>query len=1229
MSASQLNYGDELKKYINNYFYALKNQYIPTYELHLKYKNQIIESMKNDYKTVMAGGGGTGIKMSRFQITMNKLINDYEKESETLKEARDFINQIDNNYEQVDKINDLMTKTAKQLKDGNLTKLDYNVSFKKKNIIKSIEIDLGRVEKLTVGVPKAGQEYAELRDKYDGMKTMYKNLNAMYDQIYSKGDSNFDFIGAKIETIPSIQIKILEMATDPTVKEIAQKYNYNTITEMDINKMMHPFSNYINKPYLQLLSKLPGSMEYNTTMFDNLTNAKLSSINGGFKHRGGNDLTLEEIIELQKVLDECKREVEKYYLNENGILKHIQFLIAHATNIMSPGKGSILVNYVSRNNINNYKSVIHTLFTKHNYIPLYSSFRTSIIKTQSFLLFIEKVLEYFEKNAVDTHFEEGKKLCQYMFVSLIDMMTYPDLLEGVMLYNYVTPLLDQYAAELMPIVMVSVRINNIPYIKGNEIIDLKKYYKDRGISPEDSNKFNVYFDKNTIKTIYKDKYNKIIAEEEAKGKSVLFIRSANCETYLNSQKNVVNNHDHEAKHDDFAPQSAAAASVSAAALAALAPKEGEAPVGVEDANGITWFTFDRVYGESYASIDDIVTKELYGVLLKSGHGMMFLSRGYSGSGKTYLLFGKGAEVKGIIQAAISKVQQDIDYITVRVYEFYGLGIPYSYYWKDAEGNVAIDKLAMWLIQSKIDNNMTFQNFEVFDAADIARFINNEIPGQNTHIRIDKDKFDNLENLINTITDHRIRGSGGYSKKKDSSYIDEFNKRIKKTTNNEESSRSVMIYEFGFKFAEREELVPFIIADLPGKEKIFESFVKDKMTNVANFIKNGQVSPLLQHELAFGGAIMSPMDAVTFRGDNIYDTYCKFVEDAAKKIPNADVNSFGEYHNVYKTKFTHYTTFPGLSFDKPIKDNDYFRSSTKNSATNFEFFTNDTIKRFELFKKTGEDSEDIVFNKKNMAAAIIYDLIQNKRIKELYLLFKAVFEDNAGDILLAYEGYFIDENVVSLLKIITERNKKNDSNIDQILQHNFQTQEETDVLKKFINVRTYAYASDLLSDDSLQMVKCQGAEPVVNPTRDRGLKQIVGLTLNLLSKNEWLDDEKQNKTVNEVFDSYGFDLNSIKEISVFKQNRKTFTPTVANMTYYYNSYSKLHDADKLYTYKHCLMEEIMSASFKNKSLKKYVMFTVVSNNPKQDVHSNKPNGKCHPQADYIKIESGISRVLVDV
>jgi hypothetical protein len=181
-----------------------------------------------------------------------------------------------------------------------------------------------------------------------------------------------------------------------------------------------------------------------------------------------------------------------------------------------------------------------------------------------------------------------------------------------------------------------------------------------------------------------------------------------------------------------------------------------------------------------------------------------ITYGYSGTGKSYTLFGNGKSEKGLLQSAIEGIMSKKE-VYCRIYEIYGSGVKYPFYWCDSVS----EKCFVYQLNST--------------------------------------EF-NIENVVESTVDNVIKESGstnsilGYTKieaqkvqqffKKFNNIVDEIDQirkndstlRIRETPNNPVSSRSIIIYDLMIRVDT--ELVRLTVIDLPGREEIVETYTND-------------------------------------------------------------------------------------------------------------------------------------------------------------------------------------------------------------------------------------------------------------------------------------------------------------------------------------------------------------------------------------------------------------------
>ena len=118
--------------------------------------------------------------------------------------------------------------------------------------------------------------------------------------------------------------------------------------------------------------------------------------------------------------------------------------------------------------------------------------------------------------------------------------------------------------------------------------------------------------------------------------------------------------------------------------------------------------------------------------LSMGNGFMMLTFGYSGTGKTFTIFGK-KEIKddgtveparGILQSTLDEVEVADNEIYFRCYEMYGIGFPYANYWYDKIGENYDPKRTELLIHHQFTTdgeNLKPSRQHVFDDSTLKKF----------------------------------------------------------------------------------------------------------------------------------------------------------------------------------------------------------------------------------------------------------------------------------------------------------------------------------------------------------------------------------------------------------------------------------------------------------------------------------------------------------------------------
>jgi hypothetical protein len=241
------------------------------------------------------------------------------------------------------------------------------------------------------------------------------------------------------------------------------------------------------------------------------------------------------------------------------------------------------------------------------------------------------------------------------------------------------------------------------------------------------------------------------------------------------------------------------------------------------------YKFTYVFGEEFDN-SVLSTYMALNTLLTQKKSIAMITYGYSGTGKTFTLFGNN-EKSGMLQTTISRIK-GLSKGYLRIFEIYGRGFQYPFYWDQGNKNQFIYDYNIYVNDEKklslqADNSTTLINNDGFD-----NFINKPyteslvLEGNNIN-----NTLKNLENLVTEID--KVRKE---------------NKRIRETPNNIESSRSIIVYDFTFMIDDTP--VYFLIMDLPGRENIEKTYI-DNYVKVADvIIKDVNVNSLITNEIPY-------------------------------------------------------------------------------------------------------------------------------------------------------------------------------------------------------------------------------------------------------------------------------------------------------------------------------------------------------------------------------------------
>lgn len=279
------------------------------------------------------------------------------------------------------------------------------------------------------------------------------------------------------------------------------------------------------------------------------------------------------------------------------------------------------------------------------------------------------------------------------------------------------------------------------------------------------------------------------------------------------------------------------------------------PCDNKDINYVVKFNevFDSIQFKSNSVISKYMSLETQ---ISKSKGVMIITYGYSGVGKTMTLFGTENQ-EGILQSTLNNIR-DVGNAHMRIYELYGFGTQYSDYWKK-EDNIAQELIAYKL---KLTG-------DTFDISNVTNGINgpniNKYINDNNYYLIDKSVMEHVFKNFSTFIDKLDR-------------IRKANNRITSTPNNPESSRSIIVYDIQIEVKNKK--VPFVIFDLPGREEIIQTYVNTYLDKP--YIKKEKIDTIY-NKVLLASLALNPLATALIIPSIIYETVNKLDFESRRQI----------------------------------------------------------------------------------------------------------------------------------------------------------------------------------------------------------------------------------------------------------------------------------------------------------------------------------------------------------
>lgn len=286
-------------------------------------------------------------------------------------------------------------------------------------------------------------------------------------------------------------------------------------------------------------------------------------------------------------------------------------------------------------------------------------------------------------------------------------------------------------------------------------------------------------------------------------------------------------------------------------------------------------TFERIYSSHIFPDSDIISNYMsLAPNIKKSRGTVIMTYGYSGVGKSASLFGvskdrPGGPKAGILQTTMDQFAGDKYRIYFRVFEIYGLGTQFNFYWNPSANDNTNDSLCYPdIYQILIHHNLEVAgsvlrstgSIPITNKANVFSYIMNlqnpatDIPAfrpgsdyvfnKSSYVLIDDRHYRDFSRFVDTQIENR-RENVGIEVNQIFSHI---LKQVKPTVNNPISSRSILVYDFQIEIKEKDEksgidntiYVPFLIYDLPGKEDLFRTYVEPSPSSIENNLRGSLI-----------------------------------------------------------------------------------------------------------------------------------------------------------------------------------------------------------------------------------------------------------------------------------------------------------------------------------------------------------------------------------------------------
>ena len=474
---------------------------------------------------------------------------------------------------------------------------------------------------------------------------------------------------------------------------------------------------------------------------------------------------------------------------------------------------------------------------------------------------------------------------------------------------------------------------------------------------------------------------------------------------------------------------------------------------------LTSYKFTEVFDSTeFTNNADISKYMALETRLGTGNSTCVITYGYSGTGKSYTLFGRNKanepKIAGLLQSTLDNLN-GLSELYFRIFEIYGRGTTYTDYWRN-ENNID-NYLYAYRLKTE-EQKFVIDNVQEFKGQTMNDYIKYVDESDDNKVKLGyyinvkgSDKisslFLNFSDFVDDIDIKRVNGEGSTNNQP----------RIRETPNNPQSSRSIIIYDFILRLGDGKNIY-FVIIDLPGREEIAPTFVNGYMNN--EHIKKAIIDNY--------NDLTEDEKRITINSDNYISELRIMLLSitinpilmgifATEEIKNfclinaEELNDFINTHNIYKIQYTK----KALKGSSGGRQQDYIIKRKLTNGDMIDFKTNEIGSLFENLdlKNLTINKMDKKYENNDPYITIIYGLnmLANNGKQAYAILFMYLIRqlclEGRFDILNNMNKYILDIKLNNLLDKYINQETNIKSFIEKLRDSNFKSLIMKDILDK--------------------------------------------------------------------------------------------------------------------------------------------------------------------------------------